>query len=138
MSAEAWQDQYRAEEFETPVTARNRCRALGTALIQAEIDVKEARDVEVEAEQAFQSATRRAYLSPQAPAVERGGYTTKQLDAWVTAQAEDARREWKIAEARRQAAWNHYERINTQVMLAQSILRSIDRAFALGTGTEGP
>lgn len=128
---------YTTEEHETPVTARNRCRRVGTMLVQAELELKRARAEEMQAEFDYQQAKRRAFTARDCPVVERGGATVAERDAWVESAAEEQELQWRIWRMRREAAWDHYRRAETQVMLAQSILRSIDRAFSVGTGQEG-
>ena len=125
-----------AEENETPVTARNRIRAVGTQLVQAEQSLKRARDAEVQAKHDYESAERRAALSPEAPRVVRGGTTVAEREAWVGERCEAQRFAYQVAEANRLAAMDHYRTLDTQAMLAQSILRSIDRAFSMGTRDE--
>lgn len=122
-----------AEEHETPVTARNRIRSVGSALVKAEMDLKTARDAEVNAKHAYESARRAAALSAEAPRVLRGGTTVGERDAWVDDRCEAHEFAYRVAEANRQAAHCHYSTIETQSMLAQAILKSIDRAFSVGT-----
>jgi hypothetical protein len=125
-----------AEELETPVTARNRCRQVGSMLAAAELGLKRARDAEVEAEHVYQQAHRRALLMPDCPRPRRGenGVTVADRDGWVDEQCDASEFAYKLATAARLAAKDHYETVNTQAMLAQAILKSIDRAVAIGTG----
>jgi hypothetical protein len=122
-----------AEEFETPVTARNRVRSVGSDLVRAEQDLKRARDAEVNAKHEYESAKRKAALSAEAPKVERGGATVAEREAWVADRCDRLEFAFLVAEANRQAAVDHYRTLDTQAMLAQAILKSIDRAFSLGT-----
>lgn len=121
------------EELETPVTARNRIRSVGSELVRAEMDLKNARDREVNAKHAYEKALRAAVLSPEAPRVERGGATVTERDAWAESRCEVQKFEYMVAEANRQAAQDHYRTLDTQSMLAQALLKSIDRAFSIGT-----
>lgn len=114
---------------ETPETARDRVSRCGTALAKAELELKRARDAEVDARHTFEAARRRTMLSDDCPKVTRGGVTTAERDAWVEEQSSSAELLFQIAEVRRQAAKDHYETVNTQAMLAMAILRSIDTAF---------
>lgn len=122
-----------SEDNETPVTARNRIRSVGSELVKAEIDLKNARDREVNAKHAYEKALRAAVLSPEAPRVERGGATVTERDAWAESRCEVQKFDYMVAEAIRQAAQTHYAMWDTQAMLAQAILKSIDRAFGMGT-----
>lgn len=121
------------EDSETPVTARNRIRAVGSELVKAEIDLKNSRDREVNAKHAYEKALRAAVLSPEAPQVARGGATVSERDAWAEGRCEHQKFDFMVAEANRQAAQTHYATLDTQAMLAQAILKSIDRAFGMGT-----
>lgn len=128
---------YTAEENETPVTARNRCRRLGTLLVKAELELNRARAEEMQAEFNWQQSKRKWMWSRECPVVSRGGATVGERDMWVENKASDEELQWRIWKVKREAAKDHYDRVNTQVMLAQSILRSIDRAFSMGVGQEG-
>ena len=114
---------------ETPETARLRITRCGTQLTTAEIALRNARDVEVEARHTYEAARRRAMLSKDCPKVTRGGVTTAERDAHVDDQCADEYRAYQIAEAVRQAAKDHLEVARDQGMLSMSILRSIDTAY---------
>lgn len=122
-----------AEEHETPVTARNRIRGIGSQLVMAEQSLKAARDAEVRAKHDYESAKRAATLSPEAPKVERGGATVAEKEAWVDHRCDQLEFLFRVAEANRQAAHDHFRTVETQSMLAQALLKSIDRAFTAGT-----
>lgn len=122
-----------AEEHETPVTARNRIRSVGSLLVKAEMDLKTARDAEVKAKHEYESAKRAATLSPEAPKVERGRATVADKEAWVDHRCDQLEFLFRVAEANRQAAHDHFRTVETQSMLAQALLKSIDRAFSAGT-----
>lgn len=122
-----------AEDNETPVTARNRVRRVGSDLVRAEMDLKAARDAEVNAKHDYEKAKRAAALSPDAPRVVRGGTTVAEREAWVDERCDSLEFQYRLAEATRQAAKDHYDTINTQAMLSQAILKSIDAAFRMGT-----
>jgi hypothetical protein len=124
------------EELETPVTARNRIRHVGSDLVKAELDLKNARDREVAAKHDYEKALRAALLSPEAPRVQRGGATVADRDAWAEDRCDAQRFAYMVAEANRQASQTHYATLNTQAMLAQAILKSIDRAFSVGAGRD--
>lgn len=124
------------EEHETPVTARDRIRSVGSAITRAELDLKTARDREVNAKHDYEKALRAALLSPEAPRVTRGGITVDERKAWAEDRVDDQRFAFMVAEANRQAASDHYRTLDVQAMLAQAILKSIDRAFSMGTGRD--
>jgi len=124
------------ERDENPVKARARVVRYGSMLIEAELDLKRARHAELEAEKAYRRAYAAAMLSGEAPTVERGGATVADKQAWVEVKTDGPKWEWEGAKVQRQAAWDHYQRVDKQAGLAQSILKSIDSAFAWGTGRE--
>lgn len=124
------------ESHETPVTARARVLRYGSMVTQAELDLKRAREAEVEAMRILRKAKVVAQLSPDAPKVVRGGATVADKLAWVEQAVEDERFALDLATVMRQAAWDHYQRIDKQASLAQSILKSIDNSFGWGTGRE--
>ncbi len=112
-----------AEEHETPVTGRNRVRVVGSGLVAAELELKKARDKEVNAKHEYEKAERAASLSPNAPQVTRGGVTAAERAAWVAYQVDVLEFEFRVAEANRLAAQTNYATWNTQAMLAQAILK---------------
>lgn len=127
-----------AELHETPVTARARCKRIGTLQAAAQIAVKHERAAVVEAEVAYRAARREAQLT--GPMVQRGTTigTVDDKTAWVERETADEYLAWKIAEARLEAARDYWRRVEAQGMLAQSILKSVDRAFVnVHTGEEG-
>ena len=131
------------EEFETPVTARDRCRKFGNELVAAELELKRARQTETDAEiahgrakAAYELGKYQAFLSPEAPTVARGESTVAEKEAWCEIRCKALREEmlnawavWKAGQTLRESAKEHYDRCETTANLAQSILRSIDRAF---------
>jgi hypothetical protein len=120
------------ERTETPMVARARCVSIGAQLTAAERQLKAARDAEVRAHHDHRSARRRLQLSDSRPKVERGGATVAEQQAWVDSQVEQLELAADLAEAARIAAKDHHSTLETQAMLAQSLLKSIDRAFAAG------
>ena len=126
------------ESHETPVSARARVLKYGGLLTQAEIALKRARDKELQTERAYRRAQTLAQLSRNAPKVERGGSTVADKKAWVDQAVEDDLFAFEAAKVERQAAFDHYQRVDKQASLAQSILKSIDAAFSWGTGREEP
>lgn len=135
------------ELHETPVTARARVKRIANGIIAAELDVRRARQAELDreieldrAKDALDAAETLAQLSADAPVVERNGATVADKAAWVQRQVQpqrellrDAIVLHKGAKMLTEAARRHYDRLNTQGMLAQSILKSIDLAFGRGT-----
>lgn len=117
-----------AELTENPALARARCKRIGTLQAQAQLAVKRERRAFVDAEVAYKAARREAQLT--GPAVTRGGYTVDDKTAWVDRKVADEFLAWKLAEARYEAAKDYWRRVETQGMLAQSLLKSVDRAFS--------
>lgn len=116
---------------DTPEAARARCRDLSDAMTAAELDLRRARDAEVDAKHVWEAARRAAYFSPQCPRPVRGGVTVGERDAWVDAAAAEEQTRYEVAQAWRQAAKDHHDTVRDQAMLAMSLLKSIDAAFTL-------
>lgn len=114
----------------TPVAVESKLRQLVTALSRAQMDLREARDDEVEKELAWKAAHRRALLDPGRPRVERGGYTTAELGAWVDEQCADEYDAFRVAEARRKAAEDLLRVTRDQSTVVQTLARSVQQAYA--------
>ena len=135
------------ELHETPVTARARVKRVANSLIVAELDLKRRREDELHAElardaaaDALEVAATLAMLNDDAPKVERNGATVAEKQAWVERKVrpqqellKDAVVRLKGAKMLTEGARRHYDRLNTQIMAAQAVLKSIDRAMSIGT-----
>lgn len=135
------------ELHETPVTARARVKRVANSLIAGELDLNRRRQDELAAEidrdraaDALEVAQTLAMLDGDAPKVERNGATVDEKRAWVDRKVRpqqellnDAIVRLKGAKMLTEGARRHYDRVNAQLMAAQAILKSIDRAMSIGT-----
>ena len=115
----------------TPEAARRRLLSCDNAMAAAELDLRRARDAEVDALHTYQAAQRRAMLSKDRPMVSRGGVTTAERDAWVDDQAAGEQRVADVARVRRESAADHLRVVRDQGMLCMALLRSLDAAYAM-------
>lgn len=85
--------------------------------------LRAARDKEVEAVEALRMATARVTLSEECPRPKRGenGVTVADRDAWVDLQVAELRLAAKVAEAHRQAAYDHLQVARDQASVVQSL-----------------
>lgn len=113
----------------TPEAAERRLVALDTAMTQAELQLRRARDTEVDRKHEYEAAKRRAFLSAECPKPTRGGYTVADRDVWVDNQCADEQRAYDIATAAREAAQDHHRTVRDQAMVAMALLRSVSTAF---------
>ncbi|QKW15326.1 hypothetical protein [Verrucosispora sp. NA02020] len=71
----------------TPPQAEAAMRWVLRAMTDAQRALKAARDAEIEAKHAYESAKRTAFFSPNCPKPERGGYTVADRDffgRWIS------------------------------------------------------
>jgi hypothetical protein len=113
----------------TPVMAEKRLVALDTAMTQAELALRRARDAEVEKKHTYEAAKRRAFLSTECPRPTRGGHTVADRDVWVDDRCADEQRAYDIATAAREGAQDHHRTVRDQAMVAMALLRSVTTAY---------
>lgn len=113
----------------TPVAAENRLLQLDTAMTQAELALRRARDAEVEAKHVWESARRRAGFDKDCPRVERGGATVDVRKQWIDDKCATEQRAYDIAVAGREAAQDHHRTVRDQAMVAMALLRSVTTAY---------
>jgi hypothetical protein len=94
------------------------------AMWDATRELKEVRDLEVEAEADYLSARRQAFFDPKCPVVVRGGVTTAERDAWVDQQVEDYEQKWKLAKSTTQAAKDRLDTVRAQAMLISALAKT--------------
>jgi hypothetical protein len=94
------------------------------AMWDATNELKTVRDLEVEAEQAFQSARRRAFFREDCPIVTRGATTVADRDAWIDREVEDLEEKWKPAKATTQAAKDRMDTIRSQAVLISALAKT--------------
>ena len=113
----------------TPVSAEKRLVALDTAMTQAELALRRARDTEVTKKHEYEAAKRRAFLSAECPKPTRGGHTVADRDVWVDDRCADEQRAYDIATAAREGALDHHRTVRDQAMVAMALLRSVTTAY---------
>ncbi|MGH3304126.1 MAG: hypothetical protein ACRDOK_21090 [Streptosporangiaceae bacterium] len=120
----------------SPLDIEAKLRSLVNQLGRAQAALREARDAEVDARHAYESARRRALLSDKSPKVTRGGYTVAEQQAWVDQQCEDLRFAADKATVVREAAQDHLRVTLAQAEIVRSLGASVRQAFSMaGIGT---
>lgn len=120
----------------TPIDCERRLRTLVTQMSQAQIELRNARDAEVDRKHEYEAAKRRAFLSADCPKPTRGGFTVADREVWVDDACAEEQRKFDIATARREAAKDHLQTIRDQAMVVMSLLRSVSTAYALSGTTQ--
>lgn len=120
----------------TPVDIEAKLRHLVNDLARAQKALREARDAEVDAWHAHDSAKRRALLSEKSPKVTRGGYTVAEQAAWVEQQVEDLKFAADKATVTREAAQDHLRTLLAQAEIVRSLGASVRQAYSLA-GVDG-
>jgi hypothetical protein len=115
----------------TPIDCERRLRALVTDMSRAQIELRNARDAEVERKHEYEAAKRRAFLSAECPKPTRGGFTVADREVWVDDQCAVEQRAYDIAMARREAAKDHLQTVRDQSMIVLGLLRSVTTAYAV-------
>lgn len=113
----------------TPVAAERRLVQLDTAMTQAELQLRRARDTEVAKKHEYEAARRQAGFDKDCPRVERGGATVDMRRQWIDDKCAKEQREYDIAVAAREAAQDHHRTVRDQAMVAMALLRSVSTAY---------
>jgi hypothetical protein len=127
----------RATPPDTPPGAEARLEDYRDALDKAAEALARARDDELEAEEARDSAKRRAYLSDKCPKVgvfEGVRTTVAYQEAWIEDQIKDEEHAYRVAKVARQAASDHLRKVTKQGAFQQSITASVRETYR---GTNG-
>jgi hypothetical protein len=120
----------------TPVAAEKRLVALDTEMTKAELDLRRARDAEVDAKHTWEAARRRAGFDRDCPRVERGGATVDMRRQWIDDRCADEQRAYDIAVAAREAAQDHHRTVRDQAMIALGLLRSVSVAYSMSGSSQ--
>lgn len=115
----------------TPVAAERRLLQLDTAMTQAELALRRARDTEVAKKHAYEAERRRAGFSKDCPVVARGQGTVDERKQWIDDQCAEQQRAYDIAVAAREGAQDHHRTVRDQAMIAMALLRSVTTAYNL-------
>lgn len=120
----------------SPVDVEQKLRQVVTEISRAEQALREARDAETDAEIEYRRTHRRAMLSPDCPIVTRGGTTTAERDAWVDEAASTDWENYRLAQAKCQAAADHVRATRDIATAVQSIGSLVRQAFQIGGANE--
>lgn len=138
MSTSYYDPSYNPEfEPQTPPAAEAKLQAYQAAMDAAVKALADARNAELEAEEARDAAKRRAQLSEECPPVGvfGGKRTTVAFQkAWIEDQIQAEERAYKLAKVARQAASDHLRKLTKQGQFQQSITSSAREAYR-GTGS---
>ena len=115
----------------TPVAAEKRLLQLDTAMTQAELTLRRARDAEVESKHVYEAARRRAGFDKDCPRVARGAATVDERKQWIDDRCADEQRAFDLAVAAREAALDHHRTVRDQAMICLGLLRSVTTAYAM-------
>jgi hypothetical protein len=124
---------------DTPVGAEEKLETYRDALDAAREKLREARDAELQAEQARDAAKRRAQFSPACPKVgvfDGVRTTVAYQHAWIEEQIAEEEQAYRLAKAGRQAASDHLRTLGKQGSFQQSLTKSVADAYR-GTGRYG-
>lgn len=113
----------------TPVAAEKRLLALDTAMTQAELALRRARDDEVTAKHEYEAARRQAGFHKDCPLVARGAATVDMRKQWIGDRCADQQRAYDLKTAAREAAQDHHRTVRDQAMIAMALLRSVTTAY---------
>jgi hypothetical protein len=117
---------------DTPPGAEARLEAYRDALDDAADKLRDARDKELEAEDARDAAKRRAQLSNKCPKVGVFGgvrTTAAKEKAWVEEQIKDEEHAYRRAKVTRQAAQTHLDKVRKQGGFQQSLTASVRETY---------
>lgn len=115
----------------TPLSVEAKLRHLVTELSQAQIALRQARDLEVDARHEYDRARRRALLSDKSPKVTRGGYTVAEQAAWVEGECADLKFAADKATVVREAAQDRLRVLLAQAEIVRSLGASVRQAYEL-------
>lgn len=119
----------------TPTEIEQKLRGLVNSMTRAERLLREARDEETDKELLYRAAHRRAMLSDKCPVVSRSGVTTAYRDAWVDEQCSVELRDYKLAQAKCEAAKDHVRTQRDVVSAVQTLAQLWKTAFSVAGQT---
>ena len=129
---------YQGHDPQHPPGAEAALQSYSEALDDAVEKLRQARDAELEAEEARDAAKWEALLSDECPqtGVKDGKrITVAYRDAWVAREIAREESAYRAAKVVRQAASAHLDKLNSQRSIAQTISKSVSGSYA-GTGSE--
>jgi hypothetical protein len=117
---------------DTPPGAESRLESYRDALDVAAEALAAARNAELDAEEARDTARRRAQLSDQCPPVgvfDGVRITVAYQKAWIEEQIKDEERAYRAAKVARQAAADHLRKVGKQGGFQQSLTASVRETY---------
>ena len=129
---------YQGHDPATPPGAESALQSYSDALDGAVEKLEQARNAELEAEEARDKAKYEALLSDKCPKVgvfERVRTTVAMQAAWVAREIAGEESEYRAAKVVRQAASAHLGKLNSQSSIQQTIAKSVTSSYQ-GTGSE--
>lgn len=102
-----------------------------TTMTRAELQLRDARDAETDAEITYRREYRKAMLSSGCPRVSRGGHTVADRDAWVDNECAPSWEAFRIAQTRREAAQDHVRTARDVATALQSICALVRVGYAV-------
>jgi predicted component of type VI protein secretion system len=118
-------------EAMSPAEVEAKLRFITQEMGRAQLDLRAARQAELEAKVAYQAAHRAAMLSPDRPRVARGAFTVAELAAWVEEQCATEETAYETAKVTRQSAADYLHTVEEQGKFVQSINKSVDTAYRM-------
>lgn len=129
---------YQGHDPKTPPGAESALQSYSNDLDGAVEKLEQARNAELEAEEARDAAKWEALLSDECPqtGVKDGKrITVAYRDAWVAREIAREESAYRAAKVVRQAASAHLAKLNSQSSIAQTISKSVSGSYQ-GTGSE--
>jgi hypothetical protein len=129
-----------ASEPDLPVNAEAKLEAYRDAMDEARNALRQARDAELEAQQARDAARRRAQLSAECPKVgvfDGVRTTVAYQQAWIEQQIEDKERAYQVAKLTRQAASDYLRTVGKQGSFQQSLTSSVRDSYRTAGSYQG-
>ncbi len=129
---------YQGHNPQDPPGAEAALQSFSDALNEAVEKLRQARDAELEAEEARDRAKWEATLSPECP--QPGVYegvriTVAYRDAWVAREIAPQESAFKAAKVTRQAATAHLDKVKSQMSAQQTIAKSVSAVYQ-GSGRD--
>lgn len=112
----------------TPAQADSAMRWVLRAMYDAQKQLRESRDAEVEAKHVYESAKRAAFFSPNCPKPERGGYTVADREAFIERACADERQAYELATVAREGAQDHLRVLDKQSVVLASLNKNVQQA----------
>jgi hypothetical protein len=130
-------DPWSGLDFEpwTPVDAEKALRWVLRAMLDAQRNLAQARDVEVTSKHVYEDAKRRAFFHDDCPKPTRGGFTVADRDAFIEKATAQERQDYELASATKEAAQDHLRTLNSQSVVLSALAKNVQQTFSvIGAG----